>query len=166
MLCIKWALILSIILLIMSTGFVDNIIAQKQKSQIESLVEKSEVIVLGKVTEMRSEWNKNKSKIFTKVSIKVIENFKGSENNQTIVITHLGGEVDGVGELYSHMPKFTQDEEALIFAKRDKENNLIVTNGLEGKFQITKNMTTGEKTVGLYKSLDDFSSSIKSIIKK
>jgi len=150
----------------MSTGFVDNIKAQKQKSQIESLVEKSEVIVLGKVTVMHSEWNKNKSKIYTRVSIKVIENFKGSANDQTIVITHPGGEVDGVGELYSHMPKFTQDEEALIFAKRDKENNLIVTNGLEGKFQITKNMTTGEKTVGLNKSLDDFSSSIKSIIKK
>ncbi len=166
MLCKKWELILPIILLIMSTGFVDNIKAQKQKSQIENLVEKSEVIVLGKVTEMRSEWNNNKSKISTKVSVIVIENFKGSKNNQTIVITHLGGEVDGVGELYSHMPKFTQDEEALIFAKRDKENNLIVTKGLEGKFKITKNMTTGEKTVGLYKSLDDFSSSIKNIIKK
>jgi len=166
MLCKKWAPILSIILLIMSAGFVDNIIAQKQKSQIESLVEKSEVIVLGKVTEMRSEWNKNKSKIFTKVSIKVIENLKGSENNQTIVIKQLGGEVDGVGELYSHMPKFTQDEEALIFAKRDKENNLIVTKGLEGKFQITNNMTTGEKTVGSYKSLNEFSAGIKSIIEK
>ena len=64
------------------------------------------------------------------------------------------------------MPKFTQDEEVMIFAKRDKKNNLIVTKGLEGKFQITKNMTTGEKTVGLYKSLNEFSSSIKSIVKK
>ena len=165
MLCKEWAQMLPIILLIMLTGFVDNILAQKQKSKIENLVEKSEVIVLGKVTEMRSEWNRNKSKIFTKVSIKVIENLKGSENDQTIVISHLGGEVDGLGELYSHMPKFTQDEEALIFAKRDKENNLIVTKGLEGKFNITKDMTTGEKTVGLYKSLNEFSSSIKNIIK-
>ena len=166
MLSKKWTLILPIILLIISVGLVDNVIAQKQKSQIESLVEKSDVIVLGEVTEMRSVWNETKSKIFTEVSIRVKDNLKGSENNQTVVIKHLGGEVDGVGELYSHIPKFTRDEEVLVFAKRDKENNLRVTKGHEGKFKITKDMTTGEKLIGSSKSLNDFSTRIKSFIKK
>lgn len=162
----NWVLVLPIILLIMFSGIVNNITAQKQPSLIESLVEKSEVIVLGDVKELRSEWNQDKTKIYTRVSIKVTENLKGSENNQTIVITHLGGEVGEVGELYSHVPKFTQDEEVLIFARRDKENNLRVTKGHEGKFKIIKDKTTGEKKIGASNTLNDFSSRIKSIIKK
>ena len=133
---------------------------------MEMLVEKSEAIALGDVTDMRSEWNSDKSKIYTKVSIRVNRNFKGSENSQTIVIKLLGGEIDGIGEIYSHEPKFALNEEVLVFAKRDKENNLRLTRGYEGKFKINTDMKTGEKIIGKSNSLNDFSSRITSIISK
>jgi hypothetical protein len=143
----------------------EEFIAQTAHSNLKSIVKRSEVIVRGKVSEAISKWDKENSRILTKVSIDVLENYKGPETSK-LVITHLGGEVGETGELYSHEPKFTQDEEVLIFAQKDKENNLRITKGHEGKFKVTTDQATGEKKIGANNSLKEFSTRIKSIINK
>ena len=156
--------------LILIFGFTINAKAQNQvnvmQKTIEQLSDQSDMVVVGKVSEIHSKWNKDKSRIYTDVTVAVEEFVKGSETGKTVVVTHPGGEVGGVGEWYSYAPKFTKDEEVLLFAKRDKENNLQVTKGQEGKFRITKDEVTGKRTVGSFYSLNDLSSRIKSIIKK
>ena len=157
---------LIIMIMVFLSGIMsEDFIAQTENNNLEKFVERSEVIARGKVSDLMSEWDKEKSCILTKVSIDVSENYKGPETGK-LVITHLGGEIGDVGELYSHQPKFIQDEEVLIFAKRDKANNLRLTKGVEGKFKITTDQTTGEKKIGSFKSLNEFSARIKSIIKK
>jgi len=156
--------------LILLFGFTLKVKAQNQvnamQKTIEQLSDQSDLVVVGKVSEIHSKWNKDKSRIYTDVTVDVEEFVKGGESGRTIVVTHPGGEVGGVGEWYSYAPKFTKDEEVLLFAKRDKENNLQVTQGQEGKFRITKDEVTGKKKVGSFYSLNDLSSRIKSIIKK
>ena len=70
----------------------------------------------------KSDWNQDKTRIFTKVTIQVDEYLKGNNSGKTMVINTPGGEVDGIGELYTHMPSFKDDEDVLVFAKEDKQD--------------------------------------------
>jgi len=141
-------------------------IAQTEKSRLAELTKQAEVIVVGKVTDVRSEWNSDKTRIFTKVSVDVAEYVKGETPTKTLIITQLGGEIDGVGELYTHTPTFSQGEEVLVFVKKDSKNNLIVAGGNEGKFKVTKDGLTGERMVQGNLSLKNFTSRVKSIIEQ
>lgn len=140
--------------------------AQLRKLTTEALTNKAECVAIGKVTGMRSEWNKDKTRIYTHVTISVDQYVKGERSEKYLTITHLGGEVREIGELYTHAPKFSIDEEVLIFVKKDKKNNLRITGGANGKLRITKSAVTGEKMIRKTILLDDFTSQIKSIVKK
>jgi hypothetical protein len=140
--------------------------AQTEKIRLEDLAKKAEVIVVGKVTDVRSEWNADKTKIITKVSLDVDEYVKGEPAGKTMVITHMGGEVDGVGELYSHTPAFSKGEDVLVFVKKDNKNNLNVAGGNEGKFKVTKNESTGERMLQSNLSLKNFTSMVKTALKQ
>lgn len=141
-------------------------VAQTEKSRLAELAKEAEVIVVGKVADVRSEWNSDKTRIFTKVSVDVAEYVKGETPTKTLIITQLGGEIDGVGELYTHTARFSKDEEVLVFVKKDHKNNLIVAGGNEGKFKVTKNELTGEKMLQGNLSLKNFTSRVKNIIEQ
>jgi hypothetical protein len=140
--------------------------AQTQQLRLEDLAKRAEVVVLGKVTDVRSEWNSERTRIITKVSLDVDKYLKGETPGRTIVITHPGGEVGGVGELYSHTPSFAKGEEVFLFVKKDSKNNLSIAGGNEGKFKVTKNELTGEKMLQGNLSLKNFTSRVKSIIEQ
>jgi hypothetical protein len=140
--------------------------AQTETNRIESLAQQADAIVVGKVTSVRSEWNADKTKIITKVSLDVDEYVKGQAAGKTLVITHMGGEVDGVGELYTNAPHFSAGEDVLVFVKKDSKNNLNVTGGNEGKFSVTKNETTGERMLQSNMSLKNFTSMVKTALKQ
>jgi hypothetical protein len=76
----------------------------------------------------------------------VEEYLKGNTNEGSIVVTYLGGEVGDVGELYSHMPRFEDNEEVLVFLKKDeKSTDYKVFNGESGKISVVNDPQTGEK---------------------
>ena len=110
--------------------------AQMETNRIESLAQRADAIVVGRVTSVRSEWNADKTRIITKVSVDVDEYVKGDSATKTMVITQLGGEVDGVGELYSHTAAFSQGEDVLVFVKKDSKNNLNVAGGNRFSFLV------------------------------
>lgn len=141
--------------------------AQSIKSDLKSLSEKSDIILEGKVVNKKSDWNKDKSRIFTAVTVQVDDYLKGNNSNKTIVINTPGGEVDGIGELYTHMPSFKEDEEVLLFVQEDKRNsNYKVFNGEDGKFTIVKDKKTGEKVTSFNQKVSSIKSEIKNYIQK
>ena len=140
--------------------------AQTQEVRLEDLTKKADVIARGNVTNVQSEWSSDKTRIFTKVTLAVDEYVKGEKPERTLVITHLGGEVNGVGELYTHTPRFAKGEEVLVFGKKDRKNNLIVTGGDAGKVLVTKDKLTGEKMVQGGLTLKMFTSTLKSIVEQ
>jgi hypothetical protein len=88
-------------LLLILCGYCVTSFAQGKVSEIKLLSEKADVILTGKVLQQKSEWNKNKTRIYTNVTVEVDEYLKGSSEGKNIVITNPGGEVGEVGELYS-----------------------------------------------------------------
>ncbi len=116
-----------------------TVLAQSYQAEVKALSKGADVIITGKVTKQQSEWAQNKSRIITKTTVRVDEYIKGNGMNGSVVISHPGGEIDGVGELYSHMPKFQNDEEVLLFLKKDKKSNdYKVFAGDEGKISLLK----------------------------
>ena len=142
-------------------------VVAQNKSTLKQLALNSDVILAGKVLTQSSDWNKEKSRIYTTVTIEVDEYLKGNINEQSIKVIHPGGEVGNVGELYSHMPKFNNDEEVLLFTKINEDgNNYKVVSGEEGKLTIYSDQKTGEKITSSNKKIGALKNEIKNLVEQ
>jgi hypothetical protein len=117
--------------------------SQQMDAKLKQLSTNADIIVTGKVSGNKSSWNNNKTRIFTEATLNVDEYLKGNNSGSSVVITYPGGEVNGVGELYTHMPKFEDNENVLVFLKKD-EKGYKVFDGEEGKIKIITDSKTGE----------------------
>lgn len=142
-----------------------NVYSQKSFADLKYMSKKAEVILTGKVVKQDSYWDKNKTRIYTDVTLRVDEVIKGKTIQNEVVVKHPGGEVGEIGELYSHMPKFKPDEEILLFAEPDKEiGKFKVFNGENGKIQIIDKDKNGEKITALNKKISVIKKEIKKYI--
>lgn len=117
--------------------------AKEKPSNIEKLSKQADIIATGKVKQMISSWNANKTRIFTKATLEVDEMLKGDNNSSAIEVICPGGEVGEVGELYTHMPSFKDNEEVLVFLiKNKKEKYFNVLNGETGKISLIRDAHT------------------------
>lgn len=131
----------------------------------EGLVQRADVIVVGKVTAMNSEWSSDRSRIFTRVTVSVDQHIKGATSVNSVTITVPGGEVDGIGEVYSHSARFKEDEEVVVFAARDRKGQLQVVGGDEGKTTVRKEAETGRQLVSDSESLERYTAKLKGVVK-
>ena len=141
--------------------------SQSIQSEIKNLSEGADIILTGKVVDQKSQWNSEKSRIYTHVTIQVDEYLKGANNQNRIVITNLGGEVGNVGETYSHVPTFQDDEDVLLFVKKStKDESLRVFEGDEGKLTLYKDKNTGEKVTSKNVKASEMKKEIKNYVEK
>lgn len=155
---INWAFVTVII-----SGFLFHGLAQTSQSELKNLSQNADIIITGKVTQQNSSWNENKTRIYSQATIQVEEYLKGNNNSGPVVVSYPGGEVGEVGEMYSHMPRFENNEEVLVFLKKDDEStNYKVLNGEEGKINVLIDPETGEKITSLNVSVNSIKAQIKS----
>jgi hypothetical protein len=146
-------------------SFYSTSFAQLTSSDVESMSKNADLIITGKVVEQNSSWNESKTRIYTQATIQVEEYLKGSNNNKPVVVSYPGGEVGEVGELYSHMPRFEDNEEVLVFLKNEYEStNYKVLNGEDGKINIVTDPRTGEKVTSSNVSVSSLKAQIKSYV--
>jgi hypothetical protein len=151
--------------LIIVGGFFSTSFAQLTSSEVKSMSKNADLIVTGKVVEQNSNWNENKTRIYTQATIQVEEYLKGNNNSEAVVVSYLGGEVGDVGELYSHMPRFEDNEEILVFLKKDeKSTSYKVLNGEEGKINVIIDPKTGAKVTTSNVQINSIKAQIKSYI--
>ena len=154
-----------LMIILINGGFLSVVFAQDEQAVIKKLVKGADVILTGKVTKQNSSWNENKTRIYTKATLKVDDYLKGNNNTNTVEVTYPGGEVGDVGELYSHMPRFTNDEEVLVFLKKDKKNiSYRVYDGEEGKISLIRDSKTGEKVTTSNIKVNHIRAQIKSYL--
>ena len=156
----KWTFVIFLV-----SGYLLGAFAQMGQSELKILSENADVIVTGKVIQQNSSWNENKTRIFTRATIQVEETLKGSGLN-SVVVNYPGGEVGDIGEMYTHTPKFENDEEVLVFLEKDDKNtNYKVVNGEEGKINVLTDPKTGEKITASNVQINTLKAQIKSYIK-
>lgn len=143
-----------------------NVLSQVRPVSLEDLARNSEVIAIGQVKNMTSEWDETGTKIRTKVLLSVDQFVAGNSSGNTFTLYVPGGEVGTVGEIYSHMPVFKRDEQVMVFAAQDKMHHYRVSAGEQGKFTIQKDPTTGKPMVPGHASLEEFTNQIKNTVKQ
>jgi hypothetical protein len=139
-------------------------LCQSKEMNTDELSRRAEVVAVGKVKATKSSWENNKSRIVTYVTVNVDEYLKGGDGNVITILTP-GGEVDGIGELYTHTAKFEKDEDVVVFAEKDKQGRYTVSGGHDGKFRVTKDEATGTQFVANRKGLEDFKMEVKTALK-
>lgn len=132
----------------------------------DDLVRQSEAIVVARVTGVTSEWSSDKSRILTTVTLAIEEQLKGDGQGKEMIIHTLGGEVDGVGEVYSHLPIFKLNEQVIVFAERDDRGMFRVVGGMDGKMSLIVEESTGRRLVADSESLQMYTSRVKQIVQK
>jgi hypothetical protein len=135
---------------------------QEKQQAIDQIARKADVIAVGRVTSMQSEWNADKSRIFTRVTLSVDQYLKeGSASSKTITVFTPGGEVGDVGEIYTHVPTFRRNEEVVVFLKKNDAAGYRVAAGMQGKYVIEKDPQTGQSIVAGKYPLSDFTDVVR-----
>jgi hypothetical protein len=144
---------------------VSGAMAQRKTTTTEQLAQRAEVVAVGRVKNLSPEWNESRTAIRTRVIFAVDEVVKGQAPGSTLTIYVPGGEVNGVGEVYSHMPTFKKEEQAVVFVEKDKDNHFRVSGGQDGKLAVVQDPTTGKPVVAGVKPLAEFTAQVKDIVK-
>lgn len=86
---------------------------------LAALVHASDAIVVAKATGKRAYWDDGQ--IFTDVTLQVEQALEGRRGpGETLVVSHLGGEVGRIGMRVEGMPRFEIGKRALVFAKHGR----------------------------------------------
>jgi hypothetical protein len=138
----------------------------RESAEIKTLSKGADVILTGKVVKQKSEWNADKTRILTRVTVEVDDYLKTANHQKDVIVTHLGGEVGSVGEWYSHVPRFKNDEDVLLFLKKDNLNGAYkVVDGENGKWTLYKDDKTGEKITSSFVKISALKKEIKNYVK-
>jgi hypothetical protein len=110
----------------------------------QDLTNESTAVLYGKCSKIRSEWNENKSIIYTYITIIPEEYIKGNLGPEAVIAVP-GGRVDDIIYEVSEMPVFTEGEEAVVFIWTNPAGKNLVTGGFQGKMKIEKDSKTGKR---------------------
>jgi hypothetical protein len=156
---------LTLLILSGASAVYERAYSQSKELTTEELAARADLVAIGKVTSLHSEWNNERTRIVTRVTVAVDQYLKGDQPQRTLAVTVPGGEVDGEGELYSHAARFTNNEEVVVFAERDPRGGLRVSGGGQGKFSVMEEKSSGKKMVGENQLLELFTLQIKNAVK-
>jgi hypothetical protein len=167
---VKYLFLIFIIFGLFSASFAQHTVSQKEESRkdfsrLKSLTVGADVVVTGKVSQKKSDWNEKKTRIFTKTTVLVDEYLKGQNAGRFVEIITPGGEVGEVGELYTHMPRFADNEEVVVFLKQNgTARDYRIFNGEEGKITVLQDEKTREKVTRSNIRINNLKSKIRKFV--
>ena len=113
----------------------------------EDMAHQAGTIITGTVTSVKSEWNEERTKILTYITITPSNFLKGDQPAQEIVIVQPGGEVGDIGMLVEGTPVFEEGEEVLLFLKRGRKGFHRTVGLSQGEFSIQSDPVTQRKVL-------------------
>lgn len=130
------------------------------KLSLEDLVARADYVLIGGIRDIKSEWNSDRTNIYTYVKVSVESSLKGSVDRSEVTIRVLGGRVGDVAVAVSAAPEFEVGERALLFLKCEEPCCLGVVGGFQGKYTIQ-----GDRVLGMGVPLSDLVGEIEGILK-
>ena len=133
------------------------------KRSLEDRVALSDLIIVGQVQEIRSQWNAPKTHIWTYVTVSRDECIKGSNIPKNIVVMIPGGIVkeEGIMQEIEGTPGFSLHERVLLMLRFLPDLQLYaLVNSEYSKFRITETNQVAEENI----SKDEFIQKIKRIM--
>jgi hypothetical protein len=123
--------------------------AMYPKVEFDELVHASNIVFVGQVESMVPRRSDTGKAIVTDVTFRISRVMHHDAGlgpaGDRIVLTHAGGEVDGVGMSVSDMPRFEVGGEYLLFAFNDGKRYVNpIVGGPQGLFKVVRDEATGE----------------------
>jgi hypothetical protein len=100
-------------------------------------------IVTGRVASIETGYDESQHMVFTYVKLQVGEVIKGQITSRTIVIKELGGEFGNRGTYFYGIPRFTLEENVLLYLDTRSDGSLRTHQMFLGKFSIEIDPQTG-----------------------
>ena len=116
-------------------------------------------IVQGQVLSTKAAWNDEHTFIFTRVDLKISQQFKG-RTESGITVMAPGGEVGEMGLKVEHAPTFEVGEEVILFLRVQEDGQFGVVAWEQGKFTIEEDKIK-ETDRDLSVFLDEIKASLK-----
>jgi hypothetical protein len=148
-----------LILTLLCAGNVRSSAVPVSALSIAELTKRSDVIVLGTVTSITSDWNVNRTAIETRINLKVEEIFKGRADHGKITFHQLGGKAGQIASSVGEAASFEEGEKVAVFLFKNNRDRLQLVGFFQGKFAVERR-PKGEMAVrripGVSKPLDQF----------
>ncbi len=133
------------------------------ETSFEDLVRMSDHIVQAKVQSIRSEWNEDRTQIFTTVTIQVGDVYSGRiADSATVTVVVPGGIVGNLAMEVEHAPVFVVGEEVVLFLTDVDSKSCRVSGWEAGKFTV-KAGQVAEKGIPLPQFEKQLDAAIKSV---
>ncbi len=126
----------NVLFLIIFSSFSSYTIAGIQEKQnIPKMVQRSDLIIRGKVISTESQWKENSRgrHIYTSVTVKILDKIKGNIKDDVFAFEVVGGTVDDIREVVSDIPVFEINEDAIMFLAGQP---LTIKQGINSKIPI------------------------------
>jgi hypothetical protein len=120
-----------------------------QKLSFDRLVDASDLIVEGRVEEVKASRSPDGGFSTTRIAISVAEQFKGKKVS-SVLIEQSGGTIGDVVQASPGTAEFSSDEQVILFLQRQTHETYTVVGGKQGKFII------GAKSGGDQRIVQDF----------
>ena len=164
-----YSILSSVVIFSLVTGFfVTQGSALVIKKSVEELTYEADSILIGEVKSIESRWNKERTLIYTYVTIfvrKYTKALPGMKEVREITIKVPGGEVGDIGLKVSDTPEFREGEEVFLFLRIEKSPIFRVAGLFQGKYTIEDGKAKNE-VLEREISLDIFIGQIEEIMKK
>jgi hypothetical protein len=150
-----YSFVICIIFLSLICGFGNALMQYQNDSQ---LILTSDQIVYGKIVDVKSQWNAQKTHIETTAQILVADAFKKSDTSissgSTVTVTVLGGTVGDVTEWVEDMPVFIPGTDAFVYLNK-RIGGTYSVNGLYQGVHTVNNNKLGKSTTKYSSSASD-----------
>ena len=113
------------------------------RKDLPTMVQEAEVICLGSVIALESNWDEQHGVIYSLATIKVRQILKGAEPGETLVVRYLGGTVGDIGMSVPGAPAFRSGEDVLLFLTPEEDGSYCVIGMSQGKYAIEYDESTG-----------------------
>lgn len=91
--------------------------------QIKNQIESSQLIIKGEVIDQNSNWNSDKSLIFTTHKVRVLSQYKGFVQDSILTIKTLGGRVGSSLQFQNHDSNILLNDRGFFFLYQDNSND-------------------------------------------
>jgi hypothetical protein len=111
----------------------------------DDMVVGARAILRGKVVAIESSFDEHNGRIYTYITVKVQEVFKGQIAERKIVLKELGGQVGDRASVVFGNPQFKKGEKVLLYLDTWADGSLRTYQMFLGKFNIENDPLTGEE---------------------
>ena len=103
----------------------------------EEMAKAAHTIALVRVLRMEARWEAKEKRIFSYITLAVVERYKGDASEETLTIRQIGGAINQIG---SHVPgsaRFKVGEESVVYLEKQHDPRYFHVMGMAyGKLQI------------------------------